>query len=105
LKLIIKTMKSVLSAIMVFSLLLSWVVVAAQTPEIAGQITAISGKLERVSVDKQEIYIINDSRIIKFIADRELCEKFTDEINSMVIIHYVKKKDGVLYIITLQLIK
>ena len=98
-------MKTVLSAIMVFSLLLSWGVLTAQTTEIAGQITAISGKLERVSVEKQEIYIINDSRIIKFNADRELCEKFKDDINAMVIIHYVKKKDNALYITTMQVTK
>jgi hypothetical protein len=96
-------MKTVFSAIMVFSLLLSWGVVTAQTTEIAGQITVISGKLKHVSVEKQEIYIINDTRIIKFKADKELCDKFKDDINAIVIIHYVKKKDGALYITAMQI--
>ena len=75
---------------------------AADGPE---QVTAISGTLELVSVEKQEVYIRNDTRLIKFSADSELCETFKDEINAMVIIHYFKTKDGVLYISSMSIRK
>ncbi len=91
-------MKAVLPVIMVFALAPVRGISPSYATDGPEQITAISGTLELVSVEKQEVYIRNDTRMIKFNADRELCESFKEEINAMVIIHYVKTKDGVLYI-------
>ena len=98
-------MKKTLFAVIIFGLFLSHAESDAQPGEISGQTTIISGTLFKVSVERREIYIVNDSRMIRFTADQELCDRFKDEINTMVSIEYVKGNDGALYITAMKIIK
>ncbi len=72
---------------------------------IDGGIYPITGVLIRVSADTRSVYIKNDSRIIRFQADKKLCEAFMSRIDSTVIINYVKLKRGTLVIKNMRVIR
>ncbi len=61
----------------------------------------ITGILVRVEVKKKSIYIKENSRIVKFHASSDICEKFKDKINFEVDIAYKVCNNKTLQIITI----